>query len=161
MFFFQTCISANRIMVQSGIHDSFVAALQEAVSGLKMGDGLDEGVTIGPLINEPQINKVRHSNNLRHIFIPIVMREVYSFPHRQLILSFGGRLWAYISKSIPSVCTTISKRIAGLRFYPKFFMLFINGFVSTSSTNQWFFFFSNFELVFDFLAVNRNIFKWI
>ena len=60
-YVFQTCISANRILVQSGIYDTFVAAMLDAVRGLRMGDGLDDGVTIGPLINEPQINKVNTS----------------------------------------------------------------------------------------------------
>jgi succinate-semialdehyde dehydrogenase/glutarate-semialdehyde dehydrogenase len=47
----QTCVCANRLLVQDGIHDRFVARLGEAVRALKMGDGRDAGVTIGPLIN--------------------------------------------------------------------------------------------------------------
>ena len=76
-----------------------------------------------------------------------VTGEVYCFLRRQLIFSFGRRvvyhskgLWEYIPKSTPSVCTTIFKRIAELCFHPKFFMLNINGFISTSSTNKSFFF---------------------
>jgi succinate-semialdehyde dehydrogenase/glutarate-semialdehyde dehydrogenase len=47
----QTCVCANRLLVQDGIHDRFVARLGEAVRALRMGDGRDAGVTIGPLIN--------------------------------------------------------------------------------------------------------------
>ena len=47
----QTCVCANRIYVQRGIHDEFVALLKEKIAALKVGDGLDEGVTIGPLID--------------------------------------------------------------------------------------------------------------
>ncbi|HVK42225.1 MAG TPA: NAD-dependent succinate-semialdehyde dehydrogenase [Phenylobacterium sp.] len=54
----QTCVCANRILVQSGIHDRFVAALADAVGTLKVGDGLGEGVTIGPLINAAAVQKV-------------------------------------------------------------------------------------------------------
>ena len=60
-----------------------------------------------------------------------VTGEVYCFPRRQLIFSVGNRviyhskglcLWEYIPKSIPSVCTTIFKRIAGLHCYSKSLM---------------------------------------
>ncbi|WP_394646921.1 NAD-dependent succinate-semialdehyde dehydrogenase [uncultured Sphingomonas sp.] len=54
----QTCVCANRILVQDGIHDRFVAALGAAVRALKVGDGRDAGVTIGPLINAAATEKV-------------------------------------------------------------------------------------------------------
>ncbi len=54
----QTCVCANRILVQSGIHDAFVARLADAVMALKVGNGLDEGVTQGPLIDEAAVVKV-------------------------------------------------------------------------------------------------------
>jgi succinate-semialdehyde dehydrogenase/glutarate-semialdehyde dehydrogenase len=57
----QTCISANRILVQDGIFDDFVVAFGDAVRGLKVADGFAEGVNVGPLIDEPAIEKVeRH-----------------------------------------------------------------------------------------------------
>ena len=57
----QTCISANRFLVQDGIYDDFVGAFTEAASGLKVADGFAEGVQVGPLIDEPAIAKVeRH-----------------------------------------------------------------------------------------------------
>ena len=100
---------------------------------------------------------------------PSVTREVYCFPFRQLIFSFGRRviyhskgLWEYISKYIPSVClcvcTSVFKRIAGLRVYSKSLMLYINRFVSTSSTNQLKFFFSKFKFVFELMA-EKSFFK--
>jgi succinate-semialdehyde dehydrogenase/glutarate-semialdehyde dehydrogenase len=57
----QTCVCANRIYAQAGIYDAFVAKLSKAVAELRVGDGLEEGVVQGPLINEEAIAKVeRH-----------------------------------------------------------------------------------------------------
>ena len=75
---------------------------------------------------------------------PSVTGEVYCFPRHQLIFSFDWRviyhlkgLWEYILKSIPSVCSTIFKRIVGHHFYPESLMLNINRFVSSSSINKY------------------------
>ena len=54
----QTCVCANRIFVQNGIYEAFTAKLCEAVENFKVGNGLDEGVTIGPLINQQGLDKV-------------------------------------------------------------------------------------------------------
>jgi len=54
----QTCVCANRFIVQSGIHDAFVARLGDAVRALSVGDGTQDGVTIGPLINDAARAKV-------------------------------------------------------------------------------------------------------
>ncbi len=54
----QTCVCANRILVQESIYDEFVEKLMAAAADLKMGDGTTEGVTIGPLINEGAANDV-------------------------------------------------------------------------------------------------------
>ena len=54
----QTCVCANRILVQEGVYDEFAERLQEATAGLQMGNGAEEGVTIGPLINEGAANDV-------------------------------------------------------------------------------------------------------
>lgn len=56
----QTCVCANRIYVEKGIYDTFVERFAEAVSNLKVGDGLDETVEVGPLINEAGLEKVAH-----------------------------------------------------------------------------------------------------
>jgi succinate-semialdehyde dehydrogenase/glutarate-semialdehyde dehydrogenase len=55
----QTCVCANRIYVQAGVYDAFAAKLKTAVEKLKMGDGMDEGVALGPLINGDAIVKVQ------------------------------------------------------------------------------------------------------
>ena len=54
----QTCVCANRILIQEGVYDVFADKLAAAVKDLKVGDGADEGVTIGPLINEGAVNDV-------------------------------------------------------------------------------------------------------
>ncbi|MCA0270746.1 MAG: NAD-dependent succinate-semialdehyde dehydrogenase [Proteobacteria bacterium] len=54
----QTCVCANRIYVQAGVYDAFADKLAKAVDKLKVGDGLKEGVTTGPLINEAAVEKV-------------------------------------------------------------------------------------------------------
>ncbi len=54
----QTCVCANRLYVQAGIHDAFVQKLAEKVSGIKVGNGFEAGVTQGPLIDEPALQKV-------------------------------------------------------------------------------------------------------
>ena len=54
----QTCVCANRLLVQDGVYDAFVAKLADAVGKLKVGNGFDEGVTTGPLINPAAIDKV-------------------------------------------------------------------------------------------------------
>ncbi len=54
----QTCVCANRIYAQSGIYEDFVARLAKAVNALKVGDGRDEGVSQGPLIDENAVLKV-------------------------------------------------------------------------------------------------------
>ena len=55
---FQTCVCANRILVQEGIHDKFVAAYQKAIEKVKVADGFVEGCTQGPMINQRAVEKV-------------------------------------------------------------------------------------------------------
>ncbi|KAL4272482.1 hypothetical protein GQ457_13G000560 [Hibiscus cannabinus] len=54
----QTCVCANRIIVQEGIYEKFAEAFSKAVQNLQVGDGFAEGVTQGPLINESAVQKV-------------------------------------------------------------------------------------------------------
>ncbi|KAG0718783.1 Succinate-semialdehyde dehydrogenase, mitochondrial [Chionoecetes opilio] len=54
----QACISANRVLVQEGVYDEFLAALKQAVEQTVVGDGLKKGVNIGPLINANQLKRV-------------------------------------------------------------------------------------------------------
>ena len=54
----QTCVCANRLYVQDRVYDAFAAKLTEKVKGFKVGAGTEPGVTIGPLIDEPGVQKV-------------------------------------------------------------------------------------------------------
>jgi succinate-semialdehyde dehydrogenase/glutarate-semialdehyde dehydrogenase len=54
----QTCVCANRILVQDGIYDRFAEKLASEVIKLKVGEGTEVGVMQGPLINETAVNKV-------------------------------------------------------------------------------------------------------
>jgi succinate-semialdehyde dehydrogenase / glutarate-semialdehyde dehydrogenase len=57
----QTCISANRLLVQDGIYDDFMARFTDRVRGLKVGGGFTPGVNVGPLIDAQAVAKVeRH-----------------------------------------------------------------------------------------------------
>lgn len=60
----QTCICSNRIYVHESIHDTFIKKLIVKVKNLKIGNGLDEGVEVGPLINQAAVEKVKkHIDN--------------------------------------------------------------------------------------------------
>ena len=59
----QTCVCANRIYVQDKIYDAFMEEYKRAVSSLKVGDGTEPGVEIGPLIDENAVGKI---NRLVH-----------------------------------------------------------------------------------------------
>jgi succinate-semialdehyde dehydrogenase/glutarate-semialdehyde dehydrogenase len=54
----QTCVCANRILVQESVFDAFAEKLITAVNALKVGNGADDGVTVGPLINDDAFDKV-------------------------------------------------------------------------------------------------------
>ncbi|MDX8481465.1 NAD-dependent succinate-semialdehyde dehydrogenase [Mesorhizobium sp. VK24D] len=54
----QTCVSANRLYVQSGVHDEFVDKFVERVRQLQVGDGFDPGIAIGPLIDKRALAKI-------------------------------------------------------------------------------------------------------
>jgi succinate-semialdehyde dehydrogenase/glutarate-semialdehyde dehydrogenase len=58
----QTCVCANRVLVQSGIHDAFVERFREAIQSLVVGSGFADGSQQGPLISEDAVAKVQ-----RHI----------------------------------------------------------------------------------------------
>ena len=86
---------------------------------------------------------------------PSVAGDVYCFPRRQLIFIFVRRViyrlrvCTFRNRFCLSVCTTIVKRIERLCFYPNCLMLYVNGFVSTSSTNE------NIKFIFELMAENR------
>ncbi|MGL6214040.1 NAD-dependent succinate-semialdehyde dehydrogenase, partial [Billgrantia desiderata] len=55
----QTCVCTNRLLVQSGVYEAFVEKLAARVARLQVGNGLDEGVVQGPLINQAAVDKVQ------------------------------------------------------------------------------------------------------
>ncbi|MEZ8153105.1 NAD-dependent succinate-semialdehyde dehydrogenase [Vibrio splendidus] len=55
----QTCVCANRFYVHSKVYDEFVAKFDQAVQQLKIGNGLDEGVTIGPVVSQNAKNNIQ------------------------------------------------------------------------------------------------------
>jgi succinate-semialdehyde dehydrogenase/glutarate-semialdehyde dehydrogenase len=54
----QTCVCANRLLVQDGVYDAFAGRLSQAVSGLKVADGFEDGAQQGPLIDMAAVEKV-------------------------------------------------------------------------------------------------------
>ncbi|MBX5043821.1 NAD-dependent succinate-semialdehyde dehydrogenase [Rhizobium lentis] len=90
----QTCVCANRLYVQDGVYEAFAAKLAEAVAALKVGNGLERDVVLGPLIDDNAVAKVeshisdavakgagivsggkRHSLG-GHFFEPTILRDV-------------------------------------------------------------------------------------
>ncbi|UWM85809.1 NAD-dependent succinate-semialdehyde dehydrogenase [Rhizobium sp. SRDI969] len=90
----QTCVCANRLYVQDGVYEAFAAKLAAAVSALKVGNGLDRDVVLGPLIDDNAVAKVeshirdavskgagivlggkRHALG-GHFFEPTILRDV-------------------------------------------------------------------------------------
>ena len=55
----QTCVCTNRFLVQAGVHDAFAEKLQAAVEALKVGDGFEQDVAIGPLIDAAAVRKAQ------------------------------------------------------------------------------------------------------
>jgi succinate-semialdehyde dehydrogenase/glutarate-semialdehyde dehydrogenase len=55
----QTCVCANRLYIQDSVYDAFAEKLKVAVAKLKIGNGLEEGTTTGPLIDEKAVAKVQ------------------------------------------------------------------------------------------------------
>ncbi len=54
----QTCVCANRLLVQAGVYEAFTAKLKVAVAALRVGNGMEPGVTQGPMINQDAVAKV-------------------------------------------------------------------------------------------------------
>ncbi len=63
----QTCVCANRLYVQAGVYDAFAEKLVAAVRAMKVGDGFEEGVVAGPLIDASAVEKVKdHINDAQN-----------------------------------------------------------------------------------------------
>jgi succinate-semialdehyde dehydrogenase / glutarate-semialdehyde dehydrogenase len=75
----QTCVCPNRFFVQEGIYDAFVAGLTAAVEAMRIGPGIEDGVQVGPLIDDAAVEKV-----LSHVDDALA---------KGATLRTGGRLW--------------------------------------------------------------------
>ena len=64
----QTCVCANRILVQDGVYDAFTKRLAETTGAMKVADGFEPGAVIGPLIDMKAVEKVE-----AHIAAPALL----------------------------------------------------------------------------------------
>ena len=85
----QTCVCANRLYVQDGIYESFVEKLSARVAGMKVGAGFDEGVQVGPLIDEQALSKVQ-----RHVDDALAKGARMLTGGKVLNAESGGRFYA-------------------------------------------------------------------
>lgn len=71
----QTCVTANRIFVQDAIYDQFAQALTERVKTLQVGNGVKDGVFVGPLTHDRAVEKaLRHIEGIRLIqLFPVII----------------------------------------------------------------------------------------
>ena len=84
----QTCVCANRLYVQDGIYDTFVERLAQRVAAMKVGNGFDSGVQIGPLIDAQALAKVQ-----RHVD-DAVSKGARLLTGGHAIEAEGGRFYA-------------------------------------------------------------------
>jgi succinate-semialdehyde dehydrogenase/glutarate-semialdehyde dehydrogenase len=85
----QTCVCANRLYVQDGIYESFVERLSARVAEMKVGAGFDEGVQVGPLIDEQALSKVQ-----RHVDDALAKGARMLTGGTVLNVGSGGRFYA-------------------------------------------------------------------
>jgi len=72
----QTCVCANRILVQAGVYDAFAEKLSARVNAMTVGNGVQPGVSIGPMINRAAVNKInRHLEDALAKGARIITRE--------------------------------------------------------------------------------------
>lgn len=82
----QACISANRVLVQAGVYDQFAAKLVERVRRLRIGNGLEAGVQLGPLIDDAAVAKVEEH-------IADALKQGAALLHGGMRHSLGGRFF--------------------------------------------------------------------
>jgi len=98
----QTCVCSNRLFVQAGVHDAFVEKLTERTAALRVGNGLEDGVVIGPLVNGQAVKDVDD----------LVQRSIEAGAHAILGGSphdLGGNYYA------PTVLTGVTPSMAVFR----------------------------------------------
>ena len=81
----QTCIAANRVFVHASRMSEFCARSQQLMEGMRVGDGREEGVQLGPLINQSALDKVR-------IYIHTIYTLKSNNPSKRGANSFSLRL---------------------------------------------------------------------
>jgi succinate-semialdehyde dehydrogenase/glutarate-semialdehyde dehydrogenase len=86
----QTCVCTNRFLVQDGIHDAFAERLAAASKGLKVGNGLEDGVQQGPLIDENAVRRSRSMSRTRWRRAPGDRRRPPSRARRHLLRADGA-----------------------------------------------------------------------
>lgn len=97
----QSCIAANRIYVQRGIAERFIPALVEKVRAMKVGNGLEDGVDIGALINEEALNTA--------------LKHIGDAQARGAKLLCGGKRWANTGAFLePTVLTGVPHDALGM-----------------------------------------------
>jgi succinate semialdehyde dehydrogenase (EC 1.2.1.16) len=85
----QTCVCANRLYVQDGVYDAFVAKLAAQVAAMKVGSGFETGVQVGPLIDEQALAKVQ-----RHVDDAVAKGAKVLTGGKTLDAGSGGRFYA-------------------------------------------------------------------
>lgn len=94
----QTCVCANRLFAQAGIYEEFTRKLSAAVREQKVGSGLEDGVTIGPLINDEAMQKVE--------------RLVADARQKGATVMTGGSRWEKGNFFEPTVLTNVHSGMA-------------------------------------------------
>jgi succinate-semialdehyde dehydrogenase/glutarate-semialdehyde dehydrogenase len=93
----QTCVCANRIFVQEGIYDKFAGKLKERIEAQVVGNGMDQGVTLGPLIDNAAVEKVKeHISDARNLGAKVL---IGGEPHK-----LGGHFFQ------PTILTEVSPK---------------------------------------------------
>ena len=108
----QTCISANRILVQDGIYDGYVERLVAAVGDLEVGAGTEPGVNVGPLIDDTGFAKVRrHVDDARERGAELL---VGGGPHRLGHTFFEPTVLVNVQPEMAMSCEETFGPVAGL-----------------------------------------------
>ena len=108
----QTCISANRILVQSGVYDRFVEMVAEYAGGLSVGVGTEDGSQLGPLIDQQGLEKVK-----RHVAQAVEQGAsvvVGGKPHELGGLFFEPTVMIDVSPEMDMSCEETFGPVAGL-----------------------------------------------
>ncbi len=131
----QTCVCANRIYVQAAIYDQFATRFTKAVNDLRVGNGIEEGVDIGPLINDKALEKVKDllvdarekgaelllggevNSDCPYVFQPTVLTHVNSDMRLSKEEIFGPVAPIYKFETVDEVIAMANDTAVGLAAY--------------------------------------------